>query len=163
MIFAADDCNILHTRYISKYWRVGFFIKIYLDMVEVVSGALRALFMLSEGAFYVWTAAPNHRQELLGRFIRENIFSLKSAEYADSRFGPVMKWFMWLMLVDTDLLMQIQYGINLWSDKELLVWRENILASFATVGIAVSVRIRSRRCKGRFLFASQLQNTSFIS
>lgn len=62
------------------------------------------------------------------------------SQYRRARFGiTVGDIFYYMGLVDTDQLQEIHWNINLWTDKEVLAWRDSYVASYNAVLVAGAI------------------------
>ncbi len=59
-------------------------------------------------------------------------------QYRTRRFGLIWGAFLFLSsIVDTDSLQRAHLNINLWTDAEILTWKESHLAACNAVAVAV--------------------------
>jgi hypothetical protein len=62
-----------------------------------------------------------------------------SAQYRRARFGVAGDILYFMRLVDTDALQEMHWNINLWTDKEVLAWRDSYLATYNAVSVAGAI------------------------
>lgn len=80
--------------------------------------------------------------EISYKVITKSILFATSAgsQYRRARFGiAVGDIFYYMGLVDTDQLQEMHWNINLWTDKEVLVWRDSYVASYNAVLVAGAI------------------------
>ncbi|KAI1614902.1 hypothetical protein EDD37DRAFT_403940 [Exophiala viscosa] len=63
-----------------------------------------------------------------------------SSNYRSQRFGSIWGDFLFLSsLVNTDALQDTQWNINMWTDEEVLAWKESHLASSNAIAVAGAI------------------------
>lgn len=61
------------------------------------------------------------------------------SQYRRARFGVAGDILYFMRLVDTDRLQEMHWNINLWTDKEVLAWRDSYVATYNAVSVAGAI------------------------